>query len=88
VKGDMLFIGPRPIMPTELKLMEMRSKNGIDCKPGITGLAQVCGRDVITVTKKVACERYYNRNKGKLSLRIYILWKTIVIVINKTGISH
>lgn len=88
VKGDMKFIGPRPIMVTELQLISLRLKNGIDCKPGITGLAQINGRDLITIDRKVACERYYNRRKSSVLLRIYIVYKTVQIVFSKSGISH
>jgi len=88
VKGDMQFIGPRPIMPCETAFVSLRFTNGVDCKPGITGLAQINGRDLITMNRKVACERYYNRRKSSLKLRIYIVYKTFLIVIKKTGILH
>jgi O-antigen biosynthesis protein WbqP len=88
VNGDMKFIGPRPIMICETGLISLRSKNGIDCKPGITGLAQINGRDLITVDRKVACEKYYNRRKLSVNLRIYIIYKTVLIVIKKSGITH
>jgi O-antigen biosynthesis protein WbqP len=88
VKGDMKFIGPRPIMICETELVLLRSKSGIDCKPGITGLAQISGRDLITVSRKIACERYYNRRKASLSLRFFIIYKTALIVVKKTGITH
>lgn len=88
VRGDMNFIGPRPIMITELQLISLRVKNGIDCKPGITGLAQINGRDLISIDRKVTCERYYNRKKSSVNLRIYIIYKTVLIVFNKSGILH
>ncbi len=87
INGDMQFIGPRPIMLTEFGLIELRKNNGVHCKPGITGLAQINGRDLISLKRKVACERYYNRNKS-ITLRIYILIKTLILVINKKGIAH
>lgn len=88
VKGDMKFIGPRPIMPCEIELIKLRSKNKINSFPGLTGLAQVNGRDVISHYRKVACERFYEIRKGSLMLRVYIVAKTIEIVIKKTGITH
>ena len=88
VNGDMLFIGPRPIMICETELLLLRKKNGIVGKPGITGLAQISGRDLITVNRKIACERYYNRKSASLSLKLFIIYKTFVIVVNKTGITH
>jgi O-antigen biosynthesis protein WbqP len=88
INGDMEFIGPRPIMPVETELLALRSKNAINSKPGITGLAQIKGRDLITLNRKVACERYYDHRKSSIKLRIYIIYVTFLIVIKKTGISH
>ena len=88
VRGDMKFIGPRPIMIIEKELVQLRQKAGIDDFPGITGLAQVNGRDSITIAKKVACEKYFNRHKKSVTLRLHILFKTILIVYKKTGIAH
>jgi len=88
MKGDMNFIGPRPIMIEEIGLSELRKRNGVNCNPGITGLAQINGRDLIQITRKVACERYYNRNKNSIKLRTYIFYKTIIAVIKKSGITH
>jgi len=88
VKGDMKFIGPRPIMPCEYDLLNLRLKYRIRSKAGITGLAQVNGRDVISLTKKVVCERYYEMRKKSLILRISISLKTIYIVLKKSDITH
>ncbi len=88
VRGDMNFIGPRPIMENEFELMQLRNKNGIRCKPGITGLAQVNGRDFIKLNRKVACERYFKSHKSSMFLRIFILLKTLRMVIDKSGILH
>jgi O-antigen biosynthesis protein WbqP len=88
VNGNMKFIGPRPIMLSELHLIFLRSKNKIDCMPGITGLAQINGRDLITINRKIACEKYYNLRKGSIKLRLFILFQTFQIVIRKTGITH
>jgi O-antigen biosynthesis protein WbqP len=88
VNGDMKFIGPRPIMPIETELLTLRRLNGIKSKPGITGLAQISGRDLISKSRKVACERYYDRRQASLKLRIFIIFKTVLIVLRKTGITH
>ena len=87
ILGDMKFIGPRPIMIDEFELIQLRIKNGINNFPGITGLAQINGRDFVTLDKKVACEKYYN-NKNNLKLRAYIFFRTIKMVILKVGVSH
>ncbi|MFM2230267.1 MAG: hypothetical protein RL607_1525 [Bacteroidota bacterium] len=87
VRGEMKFIGPRPIMICEVLLIEYRQRAGITDYPGITGLAQINGRDSIRLARKVACEKYYNRNKS-VRLYFYILYRTAMIVYNKSGIIH
>ena len=88
IQGNMNFIGPRPIMTCEYELINLRASCNIRSKPGITGLAQVNGRDLITITRKVACERIYERRKSSVILRLYILLKTAEIVLKKSGIAH
>jgi O-antigen biosynthesis protein WbqP len=87
VKGDMKFIGPRPIMLNEKELILLRKKNKIHGKAGITGLAQINGRDLISIAKKVACERYYCHHNSVL-LRYYVVLKTVQIVLKRTNITH
>lgn len=86
VKGDMVFIGPRPLLASEVRLQNLRRKYGIlDQKPGLTGLAQVNGRDLVTIEEKVALERIYRRDKS-MCLRIKIILKTVVIVFRSAGV--
>ncbi len=87
IRGDMKFIGPRPIMPNEIDLINLRCKNNIRSKAGITGLAQINGRDFVTLTKKVACERYFQSNKS-IGLEFYIILRTVWLVLGKAGVSH
>ena len=87
VKGDMNFIGPRPLMRREERLHALRMRyNILELKPGITGLAQVNGRDIISIPRKVVLERYYVRNKS-FRLKMYILYRTIVIVLRAAGVK-
>ena len=88
VQGNMKFIGPRPIMTTEYELISMRYKNKIISKPGVTGLAQINGRDVISMARKVACERIYENRKTSIKIRLAIILKTLVIVLKRSGITH
>ncbi len=88
VKGDMIFIGPRPIMPCEHDLLNLRQKNRICGRAGLTGLAQINGRDLISLKRKVACERYYQFRNKSIKLRFFILLRTLEIVIKKTGVTH
>jgi len=87
IKGDMHFIGPRPLMRREKELHALRLKYGIlEIKPGITGFAQVNGRDIMSVSRKVALERHYKQNRS-LRLKAFILAKTAVIVLRAVGVK-
>lgn len=88
VKGEMVFIGPRPALFNQDDLIGLRKKHGIDVlKPGLTGWAQVNGRDEIELHKKVKLDEYYLINKSfKLDLKI--LLKTFFKVISFKNISH
>lgn len=60
LKGDMSFVGPRPVVLTETDLLTLRCENGADeVRPGITGLAQVSGRDTVTVSQKAQLDKEY-----------------------------
>ena len=86
IKGDMKFIGPRPLLASEKNIQELRAKYGITTlKPGITGWAQVNGRDIMSDERKVVLERYYLRNKTPL-LDLHILWRTVVGVLRASGV--
>ncbi|MDA9213992.1 sugar transferase [Bacteroidia bacterium] len=87
IKGDMNFIGPRPVILSEKKLLKLRHSYGIDSqKPGITGYAQINGRDLISIERKVVLERYYLYNKNNVWLNFRILLRTIIIVLRSTGV--
>ena len=88
LKGDMSIVGPRPALSSQISLIDMRKKYGIDkLKPGITGYAQINGRDLINDQKKIEFELEYLNHKS-LALDIKILYKTIFIVLNKKGVLH
>lgn len=86
--GNMSFVGPRPALFNQLDLIEERNKRGIDVlKPGLTGWAQINGRDEISIVKKVELDAYYLQNQSFLfDLKILIL--TAIKVILRNGISH
>lgn len=87
IKGDMNFIGPRPVILSEKKLLKLRHSYGIDSqKPGITGYAQINGRDLMSIERKVVLERYYLYNKNNVWLNFRILLRTIIIVLRSTGV--
>lgn len=80
IKGDMSFIGPRPLIVSEDYMHDQRKELGIfNQKPGITGWAQINGRDVISDERKLELEKYYLDNKS-LKLKFVILLKTFFYV--------
>ena len=78
LKGDMSFIGPRPPIPAQIELVEMRRKNGaLDIQPGLTGWAQVNAFDGMSPEQKAEFDAQYVQRLS-LFLDILILFKTIV----------
>ena len=88
LKGDMSFVGPRPALFNQYKLIELRKKNLINTmKPGITGWAQINGRDDISIFEKIDLDKFYLENRS-FSLDIKIVTLTFFYVIIKKNISH
>ncbi len=88
IRGDMVFVGPRPALYNQDDLMELRVATGVSkLKPGITGWAQINGRDEISIFEKVKLEQEYLQKKSFL-FDIEILIKTFTNVIFSKGVSH
>lgn len=88
IKGEMSVIGPRPVILSETELIEMRKRNGADgVKPGLTGLAQVHGRDSISNFKKASYDGIYAASLG-LQTDFKIVLRTIWYVILHVGIKE
>lgn len=88
VKGEMFFVGPRPALYNQDDLMALRVATGVDkLKPGITGWAQINGRDDISIEAKVALEQEYLKRKSFL-FDITIIIKTFTNVLFSKGVSH
>ena len=88
LRGDMSFVGPRPALYNQDDLVELRTTSKIDdLVPGITGWAQINGRDSLTIPEKVKLDLYYSQNKSLL-LDIKILFLTIFNVFFQKNISH
>lgn len=88
LKGDMSFVGPRPALFNQLDLIEQRNKKGLDILvPGLTGWAQVNGRDELTIEEKVELDLEYLKYKS-FWFDIKILWLTILKVIKRDGVLH
>lgn len=85
LKGEMSFIGPRPALPSQTDVVSLRTQSGADCvRPGITGLAQVMGRDDLDVETKVGYDTEYCRDLGLLA-DLSILLKTFGAVVSARG---
>ena len=88
LKGDMSFVGPRPALFNQDDLIALRTEMGVDkLLPGITGWAQVNGRDELSIPDKVALDiEYLNRQSFWFDMKI--LWMTFLKVIKRDGVSH
>jgi len=88
LKGDMSFVGPRPALYNQDDLIALRTENGVDkLLPGITGWAQVNGRDELSIPDKVALDvEYLKRQSFWFDMKI--LWMTFLKVIKRDGVSH
>ena len=86
VKGDMSFVGPRPLLPEYLPLYNEVQKRRHDVKPGITGWAQVNGRNSISWEEKFNLDVWYVENQS-FRLDIKIIWMTLLKVLKKDGVS-
>jgi len=87
LKGDMSFIGPRPLLPEYLPLYNEEQRKRHLVKPGITGLAQVKGRNAISWRKKFKYDVFYVSHLS-FKLDLYIICQTILKVIKREGISQ
>lgn len=87
-KGEMSFVGPRPALFNQDDLIKLRDQQGINTLlPGITGWAQVNGRDELSIPKKVELDKEYLINQS-FWLDIKILWITFLKVIKTHNVSH
>jgi O-antigen biosynthesis protein WbqP len=88
LKGDMSFVGPRPALYNQDDLIALRTEKGVDkLLPGITGWAQVNGRDELSIPDKVALDVEY-LNRQSFWFDIKILWMTFIRVVKRDGVSH
>ena len=86
--GDMSFVGPRPALFNQQDLIEARTAAGVDqLTPGLTGWAQVNGRDELPIPEKVKLDAEYLRRRSFL-FDLRILWMTAVNVVGGKGVSH
>ena len=86
LKGDMSIIGPRPLLPEYLPLYNKTQKKRHDVKPGITGWAQINGRNAISWKKKFEYDVWYVENRSFL-LDVKIFFKTFLKVLKSEGVN-
>jgi O-antigen biosynthesis protein WbqP len=87
-KGDMSFVGPRPALYNQNDLIELRTQAGVHTlQPGLTGWAQINGRDELPIPVKVKFDIEYMQRKSFL-FDLYILWMTFLKVIHRDGVTH
>jgi O-antigen biosynthesis protein WbqP len=88
LKGDMSFVGPRPALFNQDDLIALRSKKGVNkLLPGITGWAQINGRDELSIPDKVSLDVEYMQRQS-FWFDIKILWMTFLKVVKQDGVSH
>ncbi|MCV7456592.1 sugar transferase [Micrococcus luteus] len=86
LRGDMSLVGPRPLLPEYLELYSARQARRHEVRPGITGLAQVSGRNAISWEQKLELDVHYVENFS-LALDVMVLWRTVRSVLTREGIS-
>ena len=88
LRGDMSFVGPRPALFNQDDLVALRTEQGVDkLMPGLTGWAQVNGRDELPIPEKVALDVEYMERQSFV-FDVYILWLTVLKVVKRDGVSH
>ena len=88
LKGDMSFVGPRPALFNQDDLIRLRTHAGVhELLPGLTGWAQVNGRDELSIPDKVKLDAEY-LEKRSFGFDLWILWLTLLKVLRRDGVSH
>jgi O-antigen biosynthesis protein WbqP len=84
----MSFVGPRPALFNQADLITLRTENGVhELLPGLTGWAQVNGRDELPIPQKVKLDLWYMQRQSLL-FDLKILWMTVLKVLTRDGVSH
>lgn len=88
IRGDMSFVGPRPALFNQDDLIELRTRCGVHrLLPGLTGWAQVNGRDELPIPEKVKLDEVYLQQRS-LGFDLRILWLTVLKVASRDGVTH
>ena len=87
LKGDMSLIGPRPILPMMLPYLTDRERRRLTVRPGLTGLAQVKGRNNLLWSRRFRYDAVYVRRQS-LGLDLWIAWATVKMLLRGDGVAH
>lgn len=86
IKGDMSLVGPRPLLVEYLERYTPEQARRHEVRPGVTGLAQVSGRNGLSWDDKLALDVYYVDHRS-FALDVSILWRTLGKVFRREGIA-
>lgn len=88
LKGDMSFVGPRPALFNQHDLIELRTSHGVHhVIPGLTGWAQINGRDELSIADKVSYDVEY-LHRQSIRFDLLIIWQTVIQAVRSKGVSH
>lgn len=88
LKGDMSFVGPRPLIPEETEIRELRrARNVYSVRPGVTGWSQINGRDLVDNQTKAKLDQEYVQRQSFL-FDLKILFKTVIVVLKHDGVAE
>ena len=88
LKGDMSFVGPRPALFNQDDLIALRTRKGVhELVPGLTGWAQINGRDELPIPEKVKLDAEYLQRRS-LGFDLRIMWRTLMKTVARDGVSH
>ena len=88
LKGDMSFVGPRPALFNQEDLIGLRTRYGVhELVPGLTGWAQINGRDELPIPEKVKLDAEYLQRRS-LGFDLLIMWRTFIKIVARDGVSH
>jgi len=88
LKGEMSFVGPRPALFNQDDLLELRLRHGVhELVPGLTGWAQINGRDELSIPEKVRLDAEYLQRRS-LGFDLLILWRTMIKIVTRDGVAH
>jgi O-antigen biosynthesis protein WbqP len=88
LRGDMSVVGPRPALFNQQNLIQLRTEKGVHViRPGLTGWAQINGRDELPISEKVELDLYYLRHQS-LAFEVKIILLTFLKVVRRDGITH